>query len=85
MAMREATPGAMKLPQGIRDKERVQLLEDRLTRLEAMLGASAAPGVAEDTKDALVAKAASLGLGAPSQLARWGVEKLKAAITEAEG
>lgn len=85
MAMREATPGAMKLPQGIREKERLQLLEDRVTRLEAMLGASAAPGVAEPSKDALVARAAELGIAPPSQLARWGEGKLRTAIAEKEG
>ena len=35
-------------------------------------------------KDALVERAAELGIGAPSTLKRWGVEKLSAAIEEAE-
>lgn len=81
MAMREATPGAMKLPQGAREKERLQMLEDRLTRLERAVGLSAV----EPSKDDLVAKAAALGVGAPSTLSRWGVEKLRAAVAEKEG
>lgn len=86
MGMREATPGAMKLPQGVRDKERIQLLEDRLAVLERAAltpGAAVAPG---SDRDALIAKAVELGVGAPSQLARWGEARLKEAIAaKAEG
>jgi hypothetical protein len=37
------------------------------------------------SKAELVAKAGELGVAAPSTLARWGVDKLKASIAEAEG
>lgn len=87
MGFREAAPGAMKIPQGAKDKERIQQLEARVATLERMLttGAPAAPvTAATPNKAVLAARAAELGIAAPSTLARWSVEKLQAAIAEAE-
>jgi hypothetical protein len=92
---RQAIPGAMKLPPGARDREKFQLLEARVQGLEkslksladAFLNLQAFVGSkfeSDPDNTALVARAHELGLGAPSQLARWSVKKLQAAITEKE-
>lgn len=102
MAFRQAVPGAIKVPPGARDRERLRALEDQVAMLAREVqalkatpasGTSAVPstpgGVVNTHEGApdkapLVARAHELGLGAPSQLTRWSVEKLQAAIAEKE-
>lgn len=81
MASRQAVPGAIKVPPGARDRERLRALEDQVAMLAREVQALKATPAAPE-KDALVARAHELGLGAPSQLTRWSVEKLQAAIKE---
>lgn len=57
-------------------------LLERVAALETKLADKQDP---EPDKAILVARAHELGLGAPSQLARWSIEKLQTAITEAKG
>lgn len=80
----------MRLPAGAKDKERIQILEDRVEKLERIVAklsvqSENTPDVEADAeKDALVARAAELKIDYPATLKRWGVDKLKAAIAEAE-
>ena len=89
--IRPATPGAMKIPSGHKDRERLEALEIRLAQLEKRLAVLEAHAIGEagsdpkPDKEALVDEAAALGIAARSTLARWGAEKLAAAISEAKG
>lgn len=62
---------------------RLVALEARVVKLEAEKAEEPAADSAE--KDALVARAVELKIDAPSNLKRWGVEKLQAEIAKAEG
>lgn len=99
MPHREAHPGAIKVPPGARDRERLRALEDQVAKLTATVSALSASGTpaapstpggvvtkleGDPDKAALVAKANALGAGAPSQLNRWSIEKLQSFIAEKE-
>ena len=89
----------MRLPAGVKDKERIIALEDRVALLErrlAILEGGKAPeeqkhDLQPDDREALVAQAIELGVkdedGKPytkSILGRMGLERLKAAIEAAK-
>lgn len=86
--MREATPGAMRLPSGAKDRETIRTLQDGLAalkaRVDALEAAPKAQALPPPDKDALVLRAVELGVGNASTLARWGVEKLSNSIAEKE-
>lgn len=82
---RPATPGAMKLPAGAKDRERFDALEARVKALEALIQAKpAAPKPIEDMKAGeLVAYAEANGLDIGGLVAQSGKEKILAAVKEA--
>ena len=82
---RPATPGAMKLPAGAKDRERFDALEARVKALEAMLQSKdSAPKPIEDMKAGeLVAYAEANGLDIGGLVAQSGKEKILAALKEA--
>lgn len=87
--LRPATPGATKLPAGAKDRETILGLRadlDALKREVEDLKRLLADANEESKPDkaALVEEAVALGIGARSTLARWGVDKLTAAIAEAK-
>lgn len=82
---RPATPGAMKLPAGAKDRERFNALEARIKTLEAMIRPKEdGPKPLEDMKAGeLVAYAESNGLDIGGLVAQSGKEKILAALKEA--
>jgi hypothetical protein len=60
-------------PERIVSYEEFAALKARIEKLEAA-------NCCDDEKDKLIAKAAELGVGAPSVLKRWSVDKLKTEI-----
>ena len=82
---RPATPGAMKLPAGAKDRERFDALEARVKALEAMLQSKdSAPKPIDDMKAGeLVAYAEANGLDIGGLVAQSGKEKVLAAVKEA--
>ena len=82
---RPATPGAMKLPAGAKDRERFDALEARVKALEAMLQSKdSAPKPIEDMKAGeLIAYAAAEKLDIGDMKPQAGQERILAAVREA--
>ena len=79
---RPATPGAMKLPAGAKDRERFDALEARVKALEALIQAKpAAPKSIDDMKAGeLIAFAEAEHLDIGGLVAQSGKEKILAAV-----
>ena len=61
-----------------------ETLRSRISELEAQLAEALGSGDESTDKAILVARAAELGIGNQSTLARWGVKRLAESIAEAE-